>query len=183
MLILCTIWSIGIFSMWIQAHTTMKQRGRTHVAGEYKAVLELAHAITTQLHDAGHSSAKETLDLSESELRRRFKKDLDDGSIAYEAPLMPGGQHAFKVLLLAEIWWLTAILVVLGGFFSMCLLMPYALSWVLGGLLAALVLAVCIGTTGMSRAVLLGWGVMVLCVVPVAVSTPMLMMVRKPNHG
>ncbi|KAH7087845.1 hypothetical protein FB567DRAFT_592502 [Paraphoma chrysanthemicola] len=174
MLILCIIWTIGISAMWIQSYMTMKQRGRTHVAGEYKAVLELAHAITTQLHDAGQASAKEVLDLSESELRRRFKKDLNDGSIAYEAPLMSTGQHGFKTWLLAEMWWLAAILVVLGGFFSLCLLMPYAFSWVLGGFLAALVLTVCIGTTGMSRAVLLGWGIMVFCGLPLAIWLPVM---------
>lgn len=31
--------------MWIESQITMKERGRTDVAGEYKAVLELANAI------------------------------------------------------------------------------------------------------------------------------------------
>jgi hypothetical protein len=54
------------------------------VAGEYKAVLELADAIRANLPEdvQGHDITTST----ETNLRRRIKNDLRGGSISYETP-------------------------------------------------------------------------------------------------
>lgn len=178
MLILCIIWTIGIPILWTQSTMTMTARGRNDVAGEYKAVLELANAVTTQLLEAGKLSNNEILSLSESALRRRFKEDLNGGAIAYEAPLLEGKERGLRFWMLQEKWWVAAIVASLAGFFSMFVLLAGRLSgnlsWIPAGIAAALVLTVCIGTTGKSRAVLLMGGVLLFCVVPMAIWIPML---------
>jgi hypothetical protein len=157
---------------------TMTARGRNDVAGEYKAVLELANAVTTQLLEASKLSSTEILSLSESALRRRFKEDLNGGAIAYEAPLLEDKEPGLRFWMLQEKWWIAAIVASLAGFFSMFLLMPgrpsWILSWIPAGIAAALVLTMRIGTTGKSRAVLLMSGILLFCAVPMAIWIPML---------
>jgi hypothetical protein len=112
----------------------MQSHGRTKVAGEYKAVLELADALHTQLMYPTQSQermvqveiskedtyetkseigVKSTLTLPESTLRRRVTKDLHGGSMAYDTPFNRSNfrpdahaQRLFRDLLRKEAYWI-----------------------------------------------------------------------------
>jgi hypothetical protein len=182
MLILCILWTVGIAIMWTQSYITMKNRGRKDVAGEYKAVLELADALNTTLVQNMDSSPQNTLNLTESTIRRRITKDLHGGSIAYETPLLAGGENGegdhreeLRKWLKKEAWWILVIVVSLAPCFFLFMTAPRGMSWILVEFLAALVFTVCIGTSGKSRGVLFLWSFTLLCLIPLLISVPVLL--------
>ncbi|KAF2848402.1 hypothetical protein T440DRAFT_556724 [Plenodomus tracheiphilus IPT5] len=166
MLIFCLIWATGISCMHIHAYYTMKHRGRTDVAGVYKATLELAHAMNTHLLTTGEFSTKEILALTESELHTRLDKDNRGGAVAYDNPLVLDGNEkggvGFKSWIRKEAWWLSAIFVLLGCFCSPVMMLPFAHFWGLPGFPAGLILAVCVSESGPGRGVMLFWLALVL---------------------
>ncbi|KAI4667136.1 uncharacterized protein J4E79_001820 [Alternaria viburni] len=76
--------------MWLRAYMVMQKRGREkeNVAGEYKAVLELASTMREQTTGLVSEEGDEVLTVTEAKLRRRIEKDLRGGSISYAAPLV-----------------------------------------------------------------------------------------------
>lgn len=176
MIILCILWTVGILTIWIQSHFTMENRGRTDVAGEYKAVLELAVALTTQLLQAREINTMGILTLSESNLRYRITKDLHGGLMIYGTPLLTSGntgecnaRNGFRNLLKKEVWWIILILMSLGPGFFVFILNHYMKSWIFFGFSATLVLTVCIGSSGKSRGVLFLWLFALLCFIPLLI--------------
>jgi hypothetical protein len=174
MLILCIIWTIGMLVMWTQAHFTMALRGRAEVAGEYKAVLELAAALNTHLlQPEEETKSGALLALPEKVLRRRVTQDTRGGSMAYEQSLQTGDAwREISKVLRKEVWWILSILGSLGAVFLFSV-MNLAFPWVFAGASAALTLPVFIGTSGRSRAVILVWAFPLLCLIPLVVSFPL----------
>jgi hypothetical protein len=151
----------------------MKNRGWIDVAGEYKAVLELADALNTQLPQARDIGTMDILTLPESNLRHRITKDLRGGFMIYEMPRLTTGntgecdaRNGFRSLLKKEAWWIILILLSLGPGFFVFILNHYMQSWVFFGFTATLVLTVCIGSSGKSRGVLFFWLFILLCFMP-----------------
>lgn len=95
MIILLAIWTIGIGVMWIRTHIIMQRRGREYLAGEHKAILELANAMQDQLTDINAEGIKGVRTLNETKLRCRITKDLCGGSIAYTTPLLANGENGY----------------------------------------------------------------------------------------
>ncbi|RAR06361.1 hypothetical protein DDE82_003431 [Stemphylium lycopersici] len=92
MIILLLIWTVGIYIMWLRSNSTMKRRGTTEVAGENKAVFELADAMRDQMGEKAKEEGDDVSAMTEANLRRRVKKDLRGGSIAYATPLLANGE-------------------------------------------------------------------------------------------
>lgn len=142
------------------------------MAGEYKAVLELAHAMGSQLRRAGAADIK---GLAESDFRRRIRYQIDGGRIGYEYRCNTEeeiGRDADACLsswIRKEMWWLIFIFATLPGIFFLSLMMNGRMVWVLVGLLVTLILTICIGTTRRSRGVLFFWIFLVSCVMPLLV--------------
>ena len=82
MLILLWIWTTGIIIMYTTSKLTRLQRGRPDVAGEYKAVFELADAMHTQLTELTkeEGSSDDMRSITESTLRQRINPIFAAGS-------------------------------------------------------------------------------------------------------
>jgi hypothetical protein len=170
MILLLMLWTAGTFTMWLSSEITMKQRGRKHVAGEYKALLELANAMQTQLVTASCRDAHDAANLSESELRRRIAADLNGGSISYATPLLSnnGGNIEWGIVsyLKKKGWWLVALIIfctasIVGGVYN---IMPVAIAVV--GFAVGLIITVSVGSTHKSKGVILWWSFWAFAVVP-----------------
>lgn len=173
MIVFLAVWTIGLSLMWVRAHNTMQKRGRETVAGEYKAIIELADAM-----QEGLTRLDEKTDflktLEESSLRRRIDKDMHGGSIAYTTPLLANGEHGsgdseWGILdfLKKEGWWIFFFVgfavtsIVLGFLFSVVWLFIWFV-----GIASAITLTVSIGSTGKSRFIIFWWSFWAFSVVP-----------------
>ncbi|KAL1794359.1 hypothetical protein ACET3X_007780 [Alternaria dauci] len=96
--ILHMVWTLGLFTMWIRAQMVMKKRGRgkEEVAGEHKAVFELAAVMREQINELTKEEGEDVSALTEANLRRRITKDLRGGSISYTTPILPNGESGEK---------------------------------------------------------------------------------------
>lgn len=89
MLMLLLLWTTGILTMYTTSKLTRLRRGnRTKIAGEYRAVFELADAMHSQLLSLENdnsicSGGDAWRDLSEGELRKRIETQLRGGEISY----------------------------------------------------------------------------------------------------
>jgi hypothetical protein len=92
MAIILLVWTIGIWVMWLRSRTVMKRRGRTEVAGEYKAVFELADTMRTQIQAYEKEHSDDIPAVTESRLRCRVSKDLRGGSMSCTTLLLPNGK-------------------------------------------------------------------------------------------
>ncbi|KAF3043593.1 hypothetical protein E8E11_004926 [Didymella keratinophila] len=114
MVLLLWLWTAGILVMYTTSKFTRLQRGRQDVAGEYKAVFELADAMQEQLVQQETEDAKAVQHITESALRKRITKR--GGAIAYDSALLSvddtvANQWAFKAWAKREVWWLLALAV------------------------------------------------------------------------
>lgn len=82
--------------MWLRSHSTMKRRGRTEVAGENKAVFELADAMRHQMSEHTGEEGDGASPITEETLHRRITKDLRGGSIAYTTVLLANADAVEK---------------------------------------------------------------------------------------
>jgi hypothetical protein len=71
---------------WLFSHLTIVQQGFKDVAGEHKAIFELADGMRAQLKPLGYT--QQNLIVTEQQLRRRIKEDLNGGSIGYRPQLL-----------------------------------------------------------------------------------------------
>jgi hypothetical protein len=195
MLILLLIWSIGIYTMWLHSHIIMKRRGGPRdVAGEHKAVLELAHAMhqqhvgldlvkeekvgdaspTTTTASTTTAAAIAATVVTEAQLRRRVAKELRGGSISYAAPLLTNGETAEDKTIRAWVkrnkWSIAGmlwclVLTTVGGFFA------YRYIILLIPLPLELGVALYIGSTRKSRGVIFFWAFVLLSVLPQIILT------------
>ncbi|CAO2653004.1 Nn.00g024150.m01.CDS01 [Neocucurbitaria sp. VM-36] len=125
MIISLLIWAIGIFTMWLKTHFIMKRRGQRDVAGEYKAVLELADAMHAQIGDLDSrvEDVKHITSLTEKDLRRCFMVEMNGGSICYRAcPSMNtktgdiDSGWGFQAWAKTERWWLISLFSIAFGY-------------------------------------------------------------------
>jgi hypothetical protein len=179
MLVFLTIWTTGIYIMWLSAHSTMKRQGGKQVAGEFKAILELANAMQSQLISHRGNSEDDIITLSESELRRRVVQDLRGGAISYKTPQSSQVEHncgdagweAVAAFLDRDVGWLTALVVsacasiVVG----VCDLLPMLIVFV--GITVSFIVAVCIGSTHESKGIIWWWSFWTLAVLPELIAT------------
>lgn len=190
MLILLWLWTIGITIMWASAKFTMKQRGREDVAGEYKAVFELADAMHEQLSPFRNEDAKHVRQITESTLRKRIEKDLRGGTIAYDTALLneseesiAGSDWSVKGWAKREAWWLVALVtsVVVTG---LCI-RAFVFEGMRGDLFVfwafpfALIFSMYVGTTHQSRGMVLFWAALVVCVLPATILGVLLAMMYR----
>ena len=157
MTILVLIWSIGTYIMWLTAHLTLKDRGRSSrdVVGEYKAAVQLAAALHQELKE-------DPLTLSEKEIRSRIKTQLNGGEIAYDsvqpAYATPHPHQHRPVQLTRRFWnwvkrnkrWSVCLLLFLANDVGSIIYYAYLSLWA-GFLFIGTVLAVTHGTTRKSR--------------------------------
>jgi hypothetical protein len=162
MVILHIIWTSGLYIMWLRAYTIMKRRGRgkEDVAGEHKAVFELAAAMREQMNNPAKEEGEDVSAFNEAKLRRRITKDLRGGTISYTTPLLPNGESGqrwntktwiknHKLSIIATV----ACIAATG--FSVAYLPPTTMF--LLPLPAESMLALYIGSTRNSRVVLFAW--------------------------
>jgi hypothetical protein len=104
--------------MYLRAYIITTKRGRSEVIGAYKAILELADTIKTEIEQK--SDMDETCDLNimtEKQLRRCITKDLHGGSISFKTHGLLDGEvpqkkdaWRFRTLLKNNFWCLIVII-------------------------------------------------------------------------
>lgn len=154
MLILLMLWTIGMSVMWIKAHMTMRMRGRFDKPKGFKGVLELAAAIRKELQETNPD------DLSHDQLSEEIRKRLKGGSIELESagsPAMYAILKGFWGWIKERRWWVAAwcLLVIFGSILATYEEGTY--SWVLVFMSSTLV-AMVVGGSPRSRAMLCLWG-------------------------
>ena len=113
-IILLAAWTVGIHIMWIHTHYTLALRNRLaeEISGEYRAILELAAAIETELD----ISDIDLCLLREQQLKDRIAKEIRGGTVAYAYPEATLKVHSIRKGLEAwfkkDKWWFLAMLVV-----------------------------------------------------------------------
>lgn len=163
-----------MYIMWLYAHITTKRRGRQHIAGEYRAVLELARAMQKQSVVDNDKHSIDTTDGTEAELRRRIVKDLKGGAISYNTELLSNledqggalGWRSVKAYLKKEKFWLLALVVLVGGSIALGVLNALPEGTCVVGLTLALIITLCVGTTPNSRRIIMFWCFWILAVLP-----------------
>ncbi|XPS95522.1 hypothetical protein M3J09_004810 [Ascochyta lentis] len=175
MMLLLWFWTLGTTILWTSSKLSMKQRGRDSVAGEYKAIFELADAMHAQLADMETEEGEENnaRSLTESKLRQRIKKNLNGGAIAYDTTLLPehdaNDPWTLRAWAAREAWWLAALVasLIITAFSIRASTMDLRGDlFVFFALPLALGFAMYVGTTHSSRAMVLGWAVLGVCVAP-----------------
>lgn len=81
-LVLLTVWTFGIWLMWLQAHYELLNRGKYEVPQEFKAALYLADSIRGDLK---HND-QEAEFLTNKELKRHAGEHLKGGKVEIQAP-------------------------------------------------------------------------------------------------
>ncbi|KAJ4361735.1 hypothetical protein N0V95_001628 [Ascochyta clinopodiicola] len=189
MMLLLWLWTLGTTTLHTISTLRLKQQHRTSVAGEYKAVFELADAMHVQLSSTSDETATDDAmdprQLSESSLRQRIKSDLHGGAIAYDDAVPPPDDErktcTFRAWVRREVWWLLALAVctTLSIFSIYTFIRSGRIDlFVFFALPLALGFAMHVGTTQGSRGMVLGWTVGVVCVGPAIVLVVALLMVR-----
>ncbi|KAI4947340.1 hypothetical protein J4E91_006692 [Alternaria rosae] len=162
MIIFHITWSSGLYIMWLRAYIIMKKRGRgkEDVAGEHKAVFELAAAMREHIGEPAKEEGGDVSAFTEANLRRRVTKDLRGGSISYTNPLLPNGDtgHEWETKALIKSHKLSIMAMVV-CILAMALSAAYLprTTMLLLPLPGVLALALYIGATRKSRVVLFAW--------------------------
>ncbi|KUI64331.1 hypothetical protein VM1G_11137 [Cytospora mali] len=81
-LILLTIWSFGVWIMWLDAHLKLTSRGKYEVPHEFKATLYLTDSIRDDFIGVG----EEPESLTNDEIRRQAREHLKGGRVEIQAP-------------------------------------------------------------------------------------------------
>lgn len=151
MLNFLSIYTMGIFTMWLGSHITMRKRGMRVVSGEFRAVYELATAMRKQLSQIN----KDPSTLTEQQLKHNIRKRLRGGKIGYDfgsaIPVQDiSTRKALFQWLKKQFWWLLAF--VISGALIFIGLQIDARFWSWGvGASFGIFIALCIGTTHKSR--------------------------------
>ncbi|KAJ4375005.1 hypothetical protein N0V83_002084 [Neocucurbitaria cava] len=173
MVIFLFIWSIGIYTLWLRSHIIMKKRDRQDVAGETKAVFELADAMRLQLEEHGVEEGFKISTLPESRLRRRIAKDLRGGTISYKTSLLQSGKDGegdsgwgFKAWVKREKYWLAAFFVAIAVMLGGVLSSTVYTATVTYGLPLEIIFTMYLGKMDNSRVVIFLWSFIILSVFP-----------------
>jgi hypothetical protein len=209
MIVLLLIWITGTYIMWLIASMTLMLQGQDSIAGEYKAVFELASAMQLQLgegdsqvfdrssqsrpYQSGQTTSDEGLHLvpktctpeenrgrinalTESQLRDCINTKLHGGSISYLTSFIPPNREDseddndtvseyFKKRAKEETFWIFSVSLILTlAIYQAVKLTPVSISLAL--VAGDVALAMYIGSSRKSRAVLLFWTIPTLCIVP-----------------
>ncbi|OAL43941.1 hypothetical protein IQ07DRAFT_592741 [Pyrenochaeta sp. DS3sAY3a] len=172
MIIALLLWTAGLCMMHLQSYLIMKTQHRSHVAGENKAVLELARTMAIRLEWI--VTIGDADDYSEKKLSKSIKENLQGGSIDYILQSLPGSgekseeksPHVTRKFIRKERGWIfTLSVVLLMTIVSICMLY-----WVIALHLAIFALVPVfsrlVGGTSESRMVLLAWFSILLGILP-----------------
>jgi hypothetical protein len=152
-LVLLLAWTTGIYIMWIYTHYTIASHARhpEEVPGEYRAILELAATMRTEL-DIGDARLSV---LKEKQLRERISKEIQGGAISHAYPDAELKVHSIRkslrVWLKGNTWWFVAMAVTTLVCTGLWILMSMWLWFWLLGVWFGQLMAFCIGTTTSSR--------------------------------
>jgi hypothetical protein len=105
-----------MFTMWLRTHKFRFEQDRHEIAGEYKAILQLASAIHDNFQSHPEGGDTNPNRLTESDLEIRINTVLKGGVIKYQKPPEVGQVKFRKVFLqwlAREKWWLPVCLVFL----------------------------------------------------------------------
>lgn len=80
-LVLLTVWTFGIWIMWLHAHHELSNRGKYEVPQEFKAALFLADSIRADLKE----SEQEAEFLTNKELKKHADENLKGGKVEIQA--------------------------------------------------------------------------------------------------
>ncbi|ROW17867.1 hypothetical protein VPNG_00864 [Cytospora leucostoma] len=96
-LILLTMWTFGVWIMWLDTHLKLISRGEYQVPHELNAVLYLADAIRDDFKCVGEKPGS----LANDDLRRYAREHLKGGKVGIQAPL---SGNAYGLRLFAWNW-------------------------------------------------------------------------------
>jgi hypothetical protein len=118
-LVLLTIWTLGVWVMWLDAHLSLTTRGRYEVPHGFKAVLYLADSIRNDFNDLGEEPEL----LIDVELRKHAADHLRGGKVKIQV-----SESQFDFSLWRSSWhwlktnklWASAFLVALASSWWLC---------------------------------------------------------------
>lgn len=118
-LVLLTIWTLGVWVMWLDAHLSLTTRGRYEVPHGFKAVLYLADSIRNDFNDL----SEEPELLTDEELRKYAADHLRGGKVQIQV-----SEYQFDFSLWLSSWhwlktnklWASAFLVALASSWWFC---------------------------------------------------------------
>ena len=165
------VWTIGNHAMWLNATIAASKKEKQCIAGEWKAVLELADAMREQLDQYDTDDLK-AMDITEVCIQKRIRYDINGGSIGYQKPngsvINPFSQqmerHGVIIWLKQRLWWLLFLGVSLG---AMGFVGSYALGqfYFVMGFPPATIIAMVIGSSNFSRAILFMYSLPLFCLI------------------
>lgn len=82
-LLVLLFWSVGTYLLWLNSRTSNDYHEEPEIAGGYKAVLELASVMNSQLTRQGN----DPMVLPEEKIQELIRKDLDGGAMKYRQVL------------------------------------------------------------------------------------------------
>lgn len=91
-LVLLTVWTFGIWIMWLHAHHELSNRDRYEVPQEFKAALFLADSIRADLKE----SEQEAESLTNKELKKYADEHLKGGKVEIQALSLDQGIGLWK---------------------------------------------------------------------------------------
>lgn len=103
-LVLLTVWTFGVWMMWLHAHHELSNRGKYEVPQEFKAALFLADSIRADLKEVD----QEAEFLTDKELRRHANEHLKGGKVGIQALALEKGisfrRNAWKWVKTNKLW-------------------------------------------------------------------------------
>jgi hypothetical protein len=121
--------------MWLKTHKVRFEQDQHEIAGEYKAILQLASAIHDNFRsypESGHTNPER---LTESDLKIRINTVLNGGVIKYQTPpeiSQVKFRKLFRQWLAREKWWLLVCLIFLTFMGTMFMLETFFWIWSFG---------------------------------------------------
>jgi hypothetical protein len=101
---LVSLWIVVVYLMWLKGRLDLAQRHGDEVPARFRAVLDLATALSRELLDAGEVSER----LTNRQLEHRIKNRLDGGRVAVRVPSTAAGYSLRKSAwswMKTEKWW------------------------------------------------------------------------------
>lgn len=105
MLVCLGVWSCGLWLMWYRSTCLLPLVGEPEVPSGWRAVIELARALETELASEGIDIRK----LTDRQLKKVIAKHLKGGSVTFRSPLKhPDYKHwpTFISWIKREKWWI-----------------------------------------------------------------------------
>ncbi|KAM7210172.1 hypothetical protein V8F06_014449, partial [Rhypophila decipiens] len=97
--ILLLVWTVGTYMMWLGPHKSLRRLGAKETPRKYGAAMSLVTGVTRELR---HTAQNSPQTLTNRQLERIVKTDLDGGNIANENILVPFYGSDYKIC--ASLW-------------------------------------------------------------------------------